>query len=123
MANVLNKLVKKRIWVFKFHCHVSAITSKSRRLLGLIGKSFINLNVQILPYLNKAIVRPTLKYRNIIWGPFYKCDENLVEQVQRKATRLDKSVSHLSYEERLRHLNLPSLKYFLKIKNSKGSRG
>ena len=95
----------------KFHSHVSAITSKARRLLGFIGKSFINSNVQTLPYLYKAIVRPTLEYGNVIWGPFYKCVENIVEQVQRKATRLDTSVSHLSQEERLRHLNLPSLKY------------
>ena len=48
---------------------------------------------------------------NIIWGPFYKGDENLIEQIQRKATRLVTSISHLSYEEQLRHLNLPLLKY------------
>ena len=96
---------------FKFHSHVPAITSKAWRLQGLIVKSIINLNVQTLPYLYKAIVKRTLECGNNIWGPFYKCDENLVEQVQRKATRLDTSVSHLSYVERLRHLNLPSLKY------------
>jgi len=95
----------------KFHSHVSAVTSKARRLLGLINKSFINLNLQTLPYLYKAIVRPTLEYGNVIWGPFYKGDENLIEQVQRKATRLDRSVCHLSYEERLKYFNLPSLKY------------
>jgi len=44
-------------------------------------------------------------------GTFYKGDENLIEQIQRKATRLVTSISHLSYEEQLRHLKLPSLKY------------
>jgi len=40
----------------KFHSHVTAVTSKARRLLGLIGKSFINLNFQTLPYFYKATI-------------------------------------------------------------------
>jgi len=113
MVNVFNK-PKKRILTenqLKFHSHFTAVTSKARRLLGLIGKLFINLNFQTLPYLYKVIVRPTLEYGNIIWGPFHKGDENLIKQIQRKATRLVTSISHLSYEEQLRHLNLPSLNY------------
>jgi len=34
-----------------FHSHVTAMTSKARRLLGLIGKIFVNFNFQTLPYL------------------------------------------------------------------------
>ena len=37
--------------------------------------------------------------------------EDLIEKVQRKATKLVPSISHLSYEERLQRLELPSLKY------------
>ena len=45
------------------------------------------------------------------WGPNYKLDEDLVEKVQRKATKLVPSIRHLPYNERLRCLGLPSLKY------------
>ena len=41
----------------------------------------------------------------------YKVDEDIIEKVQRKATKLVPSIRHLSYEERLQHLGLPSLKY------------
>ena len=43
-------------------------------------------------------------------GPTYKVDD-LIEKVQRKATKLVPSIRHLSYEERFQHLGLPSLKY------------
>jgi len=75
----------------KFHSHVTAVTRKARRLLGLIGSH--SFNFQTLPYLYKAIVRPILEYENIIWEPFYKGDENLIEQIQRKATRLVSVIS------------------------------
>ena len=43
--------------------------------------------------------------------PTYKIDKDLIEKVQRKATKLVPSIRHLSYEERFQHLGLPSLKY------------
>ena len=39
-------------------------------------------------HLYKAAVRPFLEYGNVIWGPTYKIDEDLIEKVQRKATKL-----------------------------------
>ena len=87
------------------------VIGKARRLLGLINKFFINLSPLTFPHLYKAIVRPCLEYGNIIWGPTYKVDEDLIEKVQRKATKLVPSIRHLSYEERLQCLGLPSLKY------------
>ena len=44
-------------------------------------------------------------------GPNYKFDEDLVEKVQRKATKLVPSIRYLLYEERLRCFGLPTLKY------------
>ena len=85
----------------KFHNHSSTTISKARRLLKLIGKSFINLSLQSFYHLYKAIVRPCLEYGNIIWGPNYKVDEDSIEKVQRKATKLVPSINHLPYEERL----------------------
>ena len=47
----------------------------------------------------------------MIWGPHYKGDSVAVEKVQRRATKLVQSIKNLSYEERLRHLKLPSLQH------------
>ena len=44
-------------------------------------------------------------------GPNYKVDEDAIEKVQRYATRLVPSIKHLPYEERLKCLKLPTLKY------------
>ena len=82
----------------KFYKHIAITVSKARRLVGLISKCFINLTPQTFPYLYKSIVRPCLEY-DIIWGPNYKVDEDLVEKVQRYATKLVPSISHLTYEE------------------------
>ena len=44
-------------------------------------------------------------------GPIYKGDQKSIEAVQRRATKLILIISHLPYEARLRHLNLPSLQH------------
>ena len=56
-------------------------------------------------------MRPLLEYGNLIWGPFYILDQRLVENVQRRATRLVPGIGHLSYTDRLRTLHIPSLAY------------
>ena len=83
--------------------------NKANRLLEIIRKSFCALDNNSFTFLYKAIVRPHLEYVATIWNQYKKGYE--LEKVQRRATKLLQSISHLSYPEHLAALNIPTLAY------------
>ena len=95
----------------KFHKQTAAAVSRANRVLGLVRRAFIALDCQSLCLLYRTLIRPHLEYANSVWGPTSKTDQDAVERVQRRATRMVRSLRHLSYQDRLRALKLPSLHY------------
>ena len=91
--------------------HIYTQINKANRMLGLIRRSFCSINKEIFLQLYKSLVRPHLEYASQVWYVVYKKEAVAIENVQRRATKLVKSIENLDYTSRLRILGLPSLEY------------
>ena len=95
----------------KFCPHMKQIIAKANSRLGLIRNTFTELPAKTLLPLYKTLVRPILEYAMVIWKPFLKKDIDDVEKVQRRATKLVRSIKDLPYPDRLKSLKLDSLQF------------
>ncbi len=99
------------VHVYEIDKHAELASNKANKILGMICRSFDFMDGPMLVQLSNSLVRPHLEYGKVVWSPINKKDVNLVENVQRRATKLVPSIKNLSYEERLEALKLPSLVY------------
>jgi len=64
---------------------------------------------EVILSLYSVLVRPHLEFYIQMWSPQNRRDVDLLECIQRRATKMIQGMEHLSYEDRLRELRLFSL--------------
>ena len=69
-------------------------------ILGLIKRTFCVRDEETILQLYKSVVRPHLDYSVQAWRPHLQKDIDLIEGVQRRATKSIFSLKHKSYEDR-----------------------
>lgn len=93
----------------KFSKHIRIQANKATAILGQLRRTFRYWTIYTFKTLFSAYVRPHLEYAAVIWSPYNKKDKKILENVQRRATKLVPRIRNWSYKDRLAVLGLPTL--------------
>ncbi|CAL4234819.1 unnamed protein product [Meganyctiphanes norvegica] len=93
----------------KFSRHIRGIVAKANRMIGLMKISFESIEKDMFLPLYTTLIRPLLEYCVHAWSPYLERDIDLLENVQRRATKIVRQYKNEEYEVRLRELGLPKL--------------
>ena len=93
----------------KPHDQACKAASTANRMLAILRNTFVSRDPILWRRLYTTYVRPHLEYASATWSPYTKKDCQVLEKVQRNATKTSHVLKKLSYEERLTNLGLTTL--------------
>ena len=93
----------------KPEAHIANWVKKENQMLGMIQRTITYKNKRILFLMYKSLVRPHLEYDVPAWSPHQLGHIRLIEGVQCRFTRMIPELKSLTYEARLKRLNLTTL--------------
>ena len=71
-----------------FDKHIDNTVLKANRNLGIIKRTFQQIDQEMLVVLYKSLVRPILEYGSQVWSPLKKGQIDRIESVHRRMTRI-----------------------------------
>ena len=91
-------------------CGIAA--AKRNQIIGFIRRNIVYKEKELIIPLYKTIVRPHLEYCIQAWRPYSKKDIDMLERVQRRATKMIQKLRNIrliSYEMRLKECGLTTI--------------
>ena len=73
-----------------------SISKKKALMLGIINRGVSYKPAEVISKLYRSYVRPHLEYCIQFWSPINEKDADMLEEVQRRATKMISSLRNLS---------------------------
>ena len=106
--------IERDLWItlssdLKWKRQATSAAGKANRVLGMLKNTFVSRESTLWKKLYTTYVRPHLEFAISVWSPYRKGDMDILEKVQRRATKVAHELRGLSYVNRCKKLKLTSL--------------
>ena len=108
--NLSESACEKDIGIYKnphlhFETHIINIVNKAKWILAIACKTLDCMDHVCFNYIFKGLVRPQLQYAAAICSPHIIKLKKIIENVQRRATKMVPGLSSLGHPEMLQDIN------------------
>ena len=89
--------------------YIDRMFGETYNLLKNIRLAFHYMDKEMMKKLISTVIRPRLEYAGVVWSPHKKKHIRKLERLQRVATKMVPELTEMTYEERLRAMDIPTL--------------